>query len=229
MQISTGTTMRNAAKAIARQIPSINALIKQRDALLRENAALKQQMRASALTPPPAGPTAYQPHRRKHFVHDYQTFVRHLIATYPIDEAMSMAVGGAYDTIGSIEVAILRACGLQETHSLIDLGCGSGRLAKHIGTTFPSLNYFGIDVVPELLAYAATQSRRHFRFVEHHDVGFPRPTSLPISSPPSACLPISSTRRATSICRMPDGCSGRAAPSSFRSLKRQATGRFSKA
>jgi SAM-dependent methyltransferase len=173
MQINTSATMRNTAKAIARQIPSINALIAQRDSLLEENAALKQQMRPAPVSPSSA--TAYQPGRRKHFVHDYQTFVRHLIATHPIDDAMSMAVGGAYDTIGGIEVAILRACGLRETHALIDLGCGSGRLAKHIGKTFPRLNYVGIDVVPELLAYAARQSPQHFRFIEHHDVGFPAP------------------------------------------------------
>src|SRR5262249_38048332 len=41
--------------------------------------------------------------------------------------------------------------------------------------TFPRLNYLGIDVVPELLAYAATQSPHHFRFVEHHDAGVPAP------------------------------------------------------
>jgi SAM-dependent methyltransferase len=54
MPIDIGASLRNAAKAIARQIPSINALILQRDMLVKENLALRQQISAplAAVTPP---------------------------------------------------------------------------------------------------------------------------------------------------------------------------------
>jgi hypothetical protein len=44
VQLISGAGLRSTAKAIARQIPSINALIAQRDALITENAALRQEV-----------------------------------------------------------------------------------------------------------------------------------------------------------------------------------------
>jgi SAM-dependent methyltransferase len=195
--VNSGVSMRDVAKAIARQIPSINALLQQRDMLLKErdallrerdvllneNAALRRE-NACQISSVDALTRHHEmlieentalKQRRKHFVRDYQAHVRHLIASHPIDEAMSLAVGGKYDEVGCTEVEILRGAGIKGTHSLIDLGCGSGRLAKHIGRAFPQLDYLGIDVVPELLAYSATQSPSHFRFVEHHELSIPAP------------------------------------------------------
>ncbi len=43
-----------------------------------------------------------------HFVEDYEKFVASLLAQYPVDKAMEIAVGGDYDTIGQIEVDVLR-------------------------------------------------------------------------------------------------------------------------
>jgi tRNA G46 methylase TrmB len=157
MQVNAIANVRSAARVVARQIPRINALIEQRDSLVKENTVLKQQIDRMQ------SPDEASRRRHKHFVEDYQRYVRHLIATHPIDDAMSAAVGGSYDKVGTIEVEILRDCGFKETHSLIDLGCGSGRLAKHIGQNVPHLNYLGIDVVPELLAYAAKQSPSLYR------------------------------------------------------------------
>jgi ubiquinone/menaquinone biosynthesis C-methylase UbiE len=152
--------IRDAAKAFARQIPAIDDLIKQRDDLLHEVVELRRRLQAKD---------------RKHFVDEYETFVRELIASHPLDEAMSLAVGGNYDVVGKIQVAILRGCGIRETSSIIDLGCGSGRLAKYLGLTFPQINYLGTDLVQELLDYAATQSPAHFRFIRHHELSIPAP------------------------------------------------------
>lgn len=108
-----------------------------------------------------------------HFVRDYQSHIRNLIAAHPLDEAMSLAVGGDYDRIGAIQVDILVAAGLNNKHSIIDIGCGSGRLAKHLGLRFPELAYLGTDVVPELLGYAAKRAPDNYRFLHHEELSIP--------------------------------------------------------
>jgi SAM-dependent methyltransferase len=109
-----------------------------------------------------------------HFVREYRTLVRSLIEKHPLDEAMALAVGGGdYDRIGIILTEIIKACGINGGEHFVDLGCGSGRLAKHLGIAFPQLNYFGIDVVQELIDYAATKTPPHFRFALHHDASIP--------------------------------------------------------
>jgi len=109
-----------------------------------------------------------------HFVREYRALVKSLIEKYPLDEAMSLAVGGGdYDRIGMILTGIIKACGISGDEHFVDLGCGSGRLAKHLGIAFPQLDYFGIDVVQELIEYAATKTPPHFRFALHHDTSIP--------------------------------------------------------
>lgn len=195
-----GAMICGAAKALARRIPPVDALIRQRDALLDHRDALlveldktRRQFQAAR-----AASDALISHRdaliderdkirdeflaikagleRPHFANDYGMHVRGLMASHPIDEAMSLAVGGSYDEVGREEVAILRKFGLSEGMAIIDLGCGSGRLAKHLGLTFQTLEYLGIDVVQELLDYAATKSPPHFRFIMNHELCIPAPT-----------------------------------------------------
>ena len=113
---------------------------------------------------------------RPHFVSDYTAYVRWLIETHPLDAAMAFAVGGGdFDQTGRLMVGVLRKCGLHEGMSLVDLGCGSGRLAKHLGLNFPDMDYLGIDIVQELLDYAATLSPAHFRFKLNHSLTLPAP------------------------------------------------------
>lgn len=108
-----------------------------------------------------------------HFVEDYEKLVDRLVAEHPLDDAMAMAVGGAYDHIGQIEVDILRCAGLRGGMSLIDMGCGSGRLASALGKSGLHMNYLGIDIVQKLLDYAATKSPSHYRFVRHRALTIP--------------------------------------------------------
>jgi ubiquinone/menaquinone biosynthesis C-methylase UbiE len=163
--------IRETAKAFARQVPAIENLIKQRDNLLLEAAELRQRCAALLQT----NTALLQTQNRRHFVDGYEVFVQQLIASHPLDEAMSLAVGGHYDEVGKAELAILRNCGIREDTPVIDLGCGSGRLAKHLGLNFPRIGYLGTDVVQELLDYAAKQSPAHFRFVRHCDLSIPAP------------------------------------------------------
>jgi len=107
-----------------------------------------------------------------HFVEEFERHVAHLIKTYPLDEAMSRATGGGYDEVGQIEVNILRYAGLKDGMSLIDLGCGSGRLTSVLGQTM-KIEYTGIDIVQALLDYAKSKSPPNYRFLLHRALSIP--------------------------------------------------------
>ena len=111
---------------------------------------------------------------RFHFVEDYEKLVADLVATLPPDEAMARAVGGDYERNGLIQAAIVRHFGLHEGQTLIDLGCGSGRLASAIGRQV-EIAYLGIDIVQALLDYAAGRAPPHYRFVLHRALHIPAP------------------------------------------------------
>jgi ubiquinone/menaquinone biosynthesis C-methylase UbiE len=103
--------------------------------------------------------------RYPHYVRDYRQLVDDLVRTHDLDTAMSLAVGGAYEAIGASELAILKHCGLPDSARVIDVGCGSGRLASALRDR-PAIRYLGTDVVPELLDYAKTRCNRpDWRFV----------------------------------------------------------------
>jgi ubiquinone/menaquinone biosynthesis C-methylase UbiE len=108
-----------------------------------------------------------------HFVEDYERHVAELMASHPLDEAMSLAVGGQYDQFGKLMTDILVNLGVRDGMSLVDLGCGSGRLAKYLGMHFHDLSYIGIDIVQALLDYAQKQCPAHFRFIKHQEVSIP--------------------------------------------------------
>ena len=108
---------------------------------------------------------------RRHFVDDYEKLVDHLVATYPIDEAMSRAVGGNYEIVGQIEADIVKAAGLADGMAIVDLGCGSGRLASTLHRRM-KVSYVGIDIVQALLDYAKTKAPG-YRFIRHRDLSIP--------------------------------------------------------
>jgi ubiquinone/menaquinone biosynthesis C-methylase UbiE len=107
-----------------------------------------------------------------HFVEDYERLVAHLIEKYPIDEAMSLAVGGRYHEVGAIESEIMRYAGLQDGMSLVDRGCGSGRLASVLSRSL-NVQFTGIDIVQSLLDYAKTKAPTHYRFLLHRELSIP--------------------------------------------------------
>lgn len=69
------------------------------------------------------------------------------------DAAMENAIGGEFEAFGIIEMEMLKYFGLGESSYLIDIGCGSGRLAKPIAQ-WPKLRYLGTDIVPDLVEHA---------------------------------------------------------------------------
>jgi len=109
-----------------------------------------------------------------HFVEDYERLVAQLMATYPLDEAMSRAVGGLFELFGSIEAQLLADLGLKDGMRVIDLGCGSGRGAIAISRRF-NVSYLGTDIVRALLEYAASKSPPHYQFRLHPELSIPAP------------------------------------------------------
>ena len=110
---------------------------------------------------------------KRHFVSDYTELVQRLIESHPLDEAMEIAVGGAYEATGTYLVSILKEIGLRDNMSVVELGCGSGRVSHQLGKTFASLQYTGIDIVQSLLDYAKTKSPDHFVFLKNDTLSLP--------------------------------------------------------
>lgn len=51
-----------------------------------------------------------------------------------------------FDTVGRLELEVLKREGLSPTDTLVDLGCGSGRLAVHAVPALAGGHYVGIDI-----------------------------------------------------------------------------------
>jgi len=91
------------------------------------------------------------------------------------EEAMRLAVGGEFDAVGKLEYYLLRSLGLRSGHLVIDVGCGSGRLAQQLSSD-NSIRYVGTDVVPQLLEAARTAAGRNdweFHLVEDNRIPCP--------------------------------------------------------
>lgn len=89
----------------------------------------------------------------------YRAHVEALEKTLNSDKALSQAVGGEFVALGTLEHLLLRKLGLRAGHTVVDVGCGSGRLACQLAP-FKEISYVGSDVVPRLLEYAKTLCKR---------------------------------------------------------------------
>lgn len=98
-----------------------------------------------------------------HFLRDYRKLVRNLKRVHGTDRAMELGVGGQYETYGKIEYALLRHLGLKDGDTVVDVGCGSGRLSSVLSQKL-DVTYHGTDVVTEFLDYARARARPGYRF-----------------------------------------------------------------
>ncbi len=88
----------------------------------------------------------------------YPEYVRQLMAETDLDEAVSKAVGGDYQRMGAHLVTVLREHGIKPTDYVIDVGCGSGRVAYALAQSeFRRVRYLGTDISDELLSYARSK------------------------------------------------------------------------
>ena len=116
---------------------------------------------------------------KPYYTREYNGFVRHLVAKEPdYETAMALAVGGSYNEVGMRELRLLDALGLQNTHYVIDVGAGSGRLANAL-KDLPKLRYLGTDVVSDLLKFAQRKcSRDDWSFQLAHKIEIPETDSV---------------------------------------------------
>jgi len=104
----------------------------------------------------------------KHFVKDYNDHAAALREKhgdgYLSKQVMGHLIGGEFDAIGQVQADLLRMHGLKDGMTLADIACGSGRTAHALGRNFQLDDYFGIDIVPDLLDFARSVSPSDYRF-----------------------------------------------------------------
>ena len=89
----------------------------------------------------------------------YQSHLDALVAEHGYDRAMELVVGGDFVAFGESEASAVRRLGLRPSDTLIDVGCGSGRLAFALREYLRG-RLIGTDVVPDLLRYAEAKCAR---------------------------------------------------------------------
>lgn len=102
----------------------------------------------------------------------YVDHVDRIKATMPHEAAMEHAIGAGFDLIGSIQSNLLRHYGLAPGQYVIDVGCGSGRLARPLGSWFEG-RYLGVDLVPDLIDHARKIAGRpgwRFEVIDHIEI-----------------------------------------------------------
>jgi len=98
-------------------------------------------------------------------IEKYNELVAQLRSNFGDEAAFEAAVGGDFVTVGSLEFALLRSLNLSAADLVVDVGCGSGRLAMQLAP-LPDLRYVGTDIVPELFEQARKITRREdWKFV----------------------------------------------------------------
>ena len=102
---------------------------------------------------PLTGRTARNWSTKTDFHKTYPRLYSDLRSTHSADDAARIAVGGHFDGFGIVLRETLIYHGLKKTDYLIDVGCGSGRLAKPLAEYLQG-RYLGIDIVPGLVEYA---------------------------------------------------------------------------
>ncbi|HEX2851866.1 MAG TPA: class I SAM-dependent methyltransferase [Opitutaceae bacterium] len=76
------------------------------------------------------------------------------------DAALRFAVGAEFISVGKIERDLLISLGLRPDQTVVDVGCGSGRLAYPLTRFLESGRFIGFDVVTDLVEYARKITNR---------------------------------------------------------------------
>jgi ubiquinone/menaquinone biosynthesis C-methylase UbiE len=94
--------------------------------------------------------------RRWRSTRSYESLYELHARTTPPRQAIGL---GDYDTIGRTELEVLRREGLKPGDTLVDLGCGNGRLAIHAVPMLAEGRYIGTDIAPTMLRQARAMVR----------------------------------------------------------------------
>ena len=102
------------------------------------------------------------------YLEAYKAHLSRLIKAHGRDAAMELVVGGEYSQIGILESSALITLGLQRSDTLVDVGCGSGRLPYELRDYLSGV-FIGTDILDEALKYAAEKcARPDWQFVPNH-------------------------------------------------------------
>jgi SAM-dependent methyltransferase len=106
-------------------------------------------------------------------VRAYGDYAAELAAIVDPDDAAKQVIGGQFEAFGIVEREMLRYFGLTPSSYLVDIGCGSGRLAIPLAP-FLTGRYLGTDIVPDLVERARiAASRPDWRFEVVQDIAIP--------------------------------------------------------
>lgn len=107
------------------------------------------------------------------YIASYRASLTSYIAAHGREKAMELIVGGQYEEIGILEASALLTLGLKPESFLVDVGCGSGRLAYALAGLH-SGRYVGTDILGEALAYAKEKvGRSDWEFIETMEIAIP--------------------------------------------------------
>src|ERR1700730_8539613 len=113
-----------------------------------------------------------------YYVTSYKSHLARLIEEHGRDAAMEQLVGGKYDEIGIIESSALITLGLEREHTLVDVGCGSGRLPHKLKDYLMGA-FVGTDILEEALDYAREKcGRTDWRFIVSQHTSIPVEDSI---------------------------------------------------
>jgi SAM-dependent methyltransferase len=106
----------------------------------------------------------------------FKSYVDHIkdaLSRLEPDQAMEYAIGGNFKPFGILQRNLLLQYGLKPRSSLVDVGCGAGRLAYAL-RDFHQLEYLGTDIAEELLRHAVKIVQRpDWKFVKSADLTIP--------------------------------------------------------
>ena len=109
------------------------------------------------------------------YVLAYKKLLAQLIAAHGRESAMEWIVGGQYTQIGILESSALITLGLRPEHTLVDVGCGSGRLPFAL-RRFLTGHFVGTDILDETLAFAREKcGRSDWEFIHNFEPTIPAP------------------------------------------------------
>jgi ubiquinone/menaquinone biosynthesis C-methylase UbiE len=110
---------------------------------------------------------------KKHFEKDYNRLVKEKLSATDKKNAMEQSIGGHFHLFGIFQRELLLQQGLKKNDVILDIGCGSGRLANAL-KAMPDIKFIGIDVVQELLDYANEICQRDdWSFIKVTDLKIP--------------------------------------------------------
>jgi len=74
------------------------------------------------------------------------------------NDGPAQAIGGDWENHGLLQLEFLKRRGLKPTSRFLDLGCGTGRLARRVVPYLDAGKYVGLDISAGALAYASDLS-----------------------------------------------------------------------